>query len=273
MVSAETTPLVPEQLVRAAVQNELKAKNDPTKFMFRDHKHSLTLNQTKLIVQTRDAMVGMIVGYDDLPLNPRQKQDEEARVERFVHDPNELAKKQAQEKDDSDRVERIIKALPDAFLFEADGTEPGRAGMGITGEELVRLKFRPNPQYDPPTRVEQVLTGMQGIVLIDARRNRLAQIEGTLVKDVGFGWGILGHLDRGGHIVIEQGEVAPDIWKITGFQYAFTGKVLLFKSINSRTKETFSDFHQVPPNLSFAEGFEVLKKQENAVAENFPQSK
>ena len=88
--------------------------------------------------------------------------------------------------------------MPSAFIYEYAGIETGQPGIGKPGDELVRLTFRPNLKYDPPTRIEQVLTGMRGYVLIDANRNRLAKIDGVLYKDVSFGWGILGHLDRGG---------------------------------------------------------------------------
>jgi hypothetical protein len=270
--AAQAPPLSPGELVRRAVQNEIRAKDDSAKFMFRDHKKRISDDQTKLIVETREGAVGMVVAINQQPLSPQQRQWEIARIERFVNDPTELQKKQQQERDDADRVSRIIKALPDAFLYEADGTVPSRPGVGKPGEDLVRLKFRPNPQYDPPTRVEQILTGMEGTVLIDAKLNRMARIDGTLFKDVSFGWSILGHLDRGGHIYIEQAEVSPDSWQISAVQYNFTGKVLLFKNINVRTTETFTEFRAVSPNLTFAQGLELLK-QEDAVAENRPQSK
>src|SRR5205823_6387100 len=154
-------------------------------------------------------------------------------------------------------------------IYEFDGKEVGKPGVGEPGEELLRLKFRPNPQYDPPTRVEQILTGMQGSIWIDPKRNRMARIEGTLFKDVGFGWGILGHLDRGGHIAIEQGDACQGTWLIMTVQYTFTGKVLLFKSINSRTIETFSDYRPVPPDLTYAQGLALLK-QEVSIAEAHP---
>jgi len=53
---------------------------------------------------------------------------------------------------------------------------------------LVRLKFRPNPKYSPPSHVEQILTGLEGYLLIDADQHRIAKIDGTLGKEVGFGW-------------------------------------------------------------------------------------
>jgi len=129
-------------------------------------------------------------GYNDQPLNQQQRRDEYGRIERFVNQPAELERKRKQEKESAERVSLILKALPDAFLYEYDGTETGRAGVGKSGDPLLRLKFRPNPRYDPPSRVEQVLTGMQGVVLLDPQKQRIARIDGTLFKDVGFGWGI-----------------------------------------------------------------------------------
>ena len=163
-----------------------------------------------------------------------------------------------------------MQALPDAFLYEKDGEQVGKPGVGKEGDELVRLKFRPNPKYDPPTHTEQVLTGMQGYMLIDENKSRLAEIDGTLYKDVGFGWGILGHLDKGGRFVVRQGEVAPNHWDVTQMRLDFTGKVLLFKSLSIKSNEVYSDFRPVPANLTFAQGVELLRKQEETIAENHP---
>jgi hypothetical protein len=139
--------------------------------------------------------------------------------------------------------------------------------VGKEGDELVRLSFRPNPAYDPPSRVEQVLTGMQGTILIDEERQRIARIDGTLAKQVGFGWGMLGHLDRGGHFLVEQGEMANNHWEITRMDLAFTGRLLLFKGLNIKSNEIYDEFHQVPSDLSFAQGVELLKKQEAVLAQ------
>jgi hypothetical protein len=49
---------------------------------------------------------------------------------------------------------------------------------------------------------------------------------------------------------------------------SFTGKELLFKSISVKSDEAFSNFQSVPPNLTFAQGVELLKKQEAELAEN-----
>ncbi|HEY7095130.1 MAG TPA: hypothetical protein VH437_00270 [Terriglobales bacterium] len=253
------TAASPEELVRRTVQNELKT--DSTKFMFRERKENEHGSQTKLMVQTKDAMAGMLIEVDDKQIGPDQRLQEETRLRHIASDPETLHRKQKQEKEDSGRAAQIMRALPDAFLYERDGSEVGTQGVGKQGDELVRLKFKPNPKYNPPSRTEQVLTGMQGYMLIDEKAQRLAKIDGTLFKDVAFGWGILGHLDKGGRFIVRQGEIAPGHWDVTTMDLDFTGKILLFKSLKIKSKETYSDFLPVPPDLTFAQGIDLLKKQ------------
>lgn len=268
---AEGPPAIkPRELMRLAVANEIKNDNQSAKYMFQQRKVTPTGSQTKLMVQTRDAMVGMVVANNDQPLNQEQRRAEYGRIERFLSRPDELERKHKLELESAERVNRILKAMPDAFLYEYDGTESGRLGVGKPGDLLLRLKFRPNPSYDPPTRVEQVLVGMQGVVLIDAQKQHIARIDGTLFKEVGFGWGILGHLDQGGHFQVDQADISDNSWAISRMDLAFTGKILLFKSINIKSTEIYSDFRPVPADLTFAQGIQLLKKQQAALAQNQP---
>jgi hypothetical protein len=271
--AAQSASLSPDELVRRTVQNEVQASNSTANYAFRERKETPRGSQIRLMVETRDAMVGMLIAVNDRPIGPEQRQAEYLRVERFIKNPEELKRKQKQEKEDSDRIMRIVKALPTAFLYENDGTDVGKPGIGRPGSELVRLKFRPNPDYDPPSRVEQVLTGMQGTLLIDPEKERIARIDGSLAKDVSFGWGILGHLDRGGHFLVEQGDVDNGTWEITKTDLAITGRILLFKSINFKSTEVYSGFHPVPTELTFAQGVELLKKKQAVLAENEPSNK
>lgn len=259
--------LPPTELVREAVRNEISSNTNPgSRYMFRDQRKTLHLSQTKLIVETREATAGMIIAQGGHPLTPEQRRAEEARLENYIRNPDELNKKRKQEKEDAEHTQRILKALPDAFLYQADGTQPGSISTGGAGHDLTRLKFVPNPSYSPPTRVEQVLTGMAGHLLIDANEKRIAEIDGVLQKDVGFGWGILGHLDRGGRFVVRQAEVGSHHWELTSMELTFSGKVLLFKKLNIRSSDVFSDFHPVSPDLTFAQGVELLRKEADKYA-------
>jgi hypothetical protein len=257
----------PVELVRKAVQNEIKAADDDSaRFLFRGTKTTPQGSTTRLYVETREATAGLVIAYNGKPLTPEQRREEEARVERLISHPDELKKKREQERASAERTLRIVRALPDAFLFDYAGEEPGSEGVGRAGETLVKLKFRPNLHYQPPSHVEEVLTGMQGYVLVDAAHYRLAVIDGTLFKEVGFGWGILGHLDPGGRFTVQQQELEDDnVWEISSMSVNFTGKILLFKSLSISSTETFTGFKRVPSDLTFTQALELLKKEESSV--------
>jgi len=144
-ITAQSPPVPPIELVKRTVQNEIRSNSDDTKFMFRVRRETPRGSQTRLMVQTSEAIAAVTVAVNDRPLSPQQLHAEEARLQRLVENPDELGKKLKQEKDDAERVTRIMKALPDAFLYEYAGIEQGRRGVGKEGDELVHLSFRPNP--------------------------------------------------------------------------------------------------------------------------------
>ncbi len=252
----------PAELVRRAVHNEIASnQNSGVHYMFKDERKTPQLSQTKLLVETQEATAGLLLMQNGKPLSPQERQAEEARLANYVQNSAELHRKRKQERDDAEHTERILRALPDAFLYERDGTRPSREGVGHIGDELVQLNFRPNPDYNPPSHVEQVLTGMRGHVLIDPVQERIAEIDGTLEREVGFGWGILGHLNPGGRFLVRQAEIGDHQWEVTQMELSFTGKVLFVKKLNIHSSDTFSDFRQVPSDLTFAQGVELLKKE------------
>jgi hypothetical protein len=260
---AEESQLSPLQLVRAAVANEADSGNsNGAKHMFCDRKKTPKGSQTRIYVETREALAGMTIANDDKPLSPVQRKDEEGRLAWLVGNPEQLRRKQHEQKEDADRTTRILRALPDAFLFQYDGTVPGTAGIGREGAQLVRLKFHPNPAFRPPSHVEDVLLGMNGTVLIDPVEHRIAEINGILFQTVSFGWGILGHLDKGGHFLVDQADVGDDSWEVSRMSLGFTGKILFFKSLAINSDEVFSHFRRVPNDTTFAQGVQLLKAEE-----------
>jgi hypothetical protein len=256
-------------LVRQTVATEVAQANHPScMHMFQSRRQTPKGSQTRLYVETRDAMAGMLIANNDQPLSAQQHQAEIDHLNWLAGNPEQLKKKHAREKEDADRTLRIVKALPDAFRYEYAGTEPSTPEMGRSGDQLVKLTFAPNPNYSPPSKVEQVLEGMRGYLLIDAAAHRIARIDGTLFRDVSFGWGIIGKLDKGGQFVVRQADVGDGSWDITGMSLRITGKILLFKGISMISDETFSDFHTVTQDLSFAKGVDLLKTEQEKLAHN-----
>ncbi len=252
----------PQQLVRSAIANEIAANKHPTKHFFRSRRQNPKGTATRLYVETKDAIAAMLVDLNDQPLTPAQQASEDRHLSWLMNNPEQLRKKKARESEDAERTMGIVRALPDAFLYKYAGTETGSATVGKAGDELVRLSFTPNPSYSPPTRVEQVLTGMEGFLLIDPHAMRLARIDGTLFRDVTFGWGIFGRLDKGGRFVVTQADLGDGSWDITEMKLNITGKILLFKGLSMISDESISDFRRVPDTITFAQGVEMLKAEQ-----------
>lgn len=260
-----------QDLVRVTVANEIAAANQSgQRHMFYSRKQTPKGSQTHMYVETNQAMAGALIAINDKPLTPDQQKAECDRLDGLIDNPEMLRKKAAREKEDSDRSLRIVKALPDAFYYQYAGTEQSRPGLGKAGDDLVRLTFKPNPTYNPPTHAEQVLTGMSGELLIDKDAHRLARIDGVLFREVSFGWGILGHLNKGGRFRVQQADLdlGDGAWEITEMHLNMNGKILMFKPFSMVSDEVLSDFRRVPDNLSFADGVTILKAEEERLAHN-----
>jgi len=121
-----------------------------------------------------------------------------------------------------------------------------------------KLSFKPNPHFSPPDLETQVLTAMTGEIWIDVSQTRVTRLEGHLRQDEDFGWGILGRLNKGGWIVIEQADVGSRQWRIVRFQMAMSGRVL-FKNKSFDTVEEQTQFEPLPAGLSYRQGIQMMR--------------
>ena len=266
---AKRAEIPPVELMRAVVNNEVAAAQDTTaKFMFHSRKTTPKGIQNRIYVEANEAVAALTVGEDDQPLDAKQQQVETAQLNQLAASPDRLRRRQERGKQEFERTLRLLKAFPDAFSFEYAGTESGQDNLGKEGDRLLRLNFRPNPSYSPPSTVEQALQGMQGYLLIDPKARRLARIDATLFKEVSFGWGIFGRLDKGGSFRVQQAEEGDGQWVVTQMTLKLTGKVLLLKGLNLNSDEVFDNFQRMPDNLPFARAVELLQNEKERLAQN-----
>jgi hypothetical protein len=252
----------PREFVRVAIYNELHSHSDGERFMWRDTEKKPKAITTKVMVETSQGVISRLIAFNGRPLTADERAQDDARVNRLLTDPSALRKKQQQQKDDEEHARRVMASIPDAFIFKYDGTEESKSG------KVVHYTFQPDPSFDPPNHESKVLQGMKGDLFIDIDAKRIAKLDGTLFENVDFGWGILGHLDKGGRFVIEQSCIGGNRWETTRSLLHFTGKALMVKSINIQEDESLFDFQPVKPNLTIAQGIELMKKSDDTVAEN-----
>ena len=236
---AQQTP--PGELVRLAIQNEMNDNSHFHLFTWKERKYHGSNTQMEQLVDTPNGILSRVMLIDDKPLTPAQQKEEQERIQKML-DPEQLSRRQKEHREDDERTRKMLSTIPDAFDFMTVGSE-----QAPNGHKLTRIRFTARPGFEPPTREAMVFTGMGGEMLVDETSNRLAKIDGTLFKEVNFGWGILGKLYKGGRFVVEQSEVTPTHWDVTKMVLHFDGKALFFKPIHIDENESSWDFKPVPP--------------------------
>ena len=67
----------PAELMRKAVQNEIKASNDDSvHFLFHGTKTTPKGSTTRIYAETKDATAGLVIAYNGKPLTSQQQHDE-----------------------------------------------------------------------------------------------------------------------------------------------------------------------------------------------------
>jgi hypothetical protein len=240
------------ELARKVVANELQFQNEGLgHWMYRLEKEESGRKQVQTIVETEDGSLSRLLSIDGRPLDAKKKQKENQRIQKLVSNPDEQRKLQQASNKKAEQGERLFNILPDVFVFEY---------AGIQGD-LVKLNFRPNPHFQPPSLEARVFHGMEGEMTVDTKQERLTAINGHLMEDVKFGGGLLGHLDKGGRFEVRQTEVAPGHWEMTVLCVDMKGKALLFKTISVQQTENHSEFQRVADNLTLAEAAVMLNRQ------------
>jgi hypothetical protein len=204
------------------------------------------------MIETRDGVVAHLISIDDRPLNQADEQKEEARIEALLSDPSLQQHRKKNEDGDMARALSVLQVLPQAFLYQFAGT-----AMASTGT-VEKFTFKPNPQFAAPDLETQVLTAMTGEIWIDAAQERVVRLEGHLEQDKDFGWGILGQLDKGGWIVIDQADVGGHRWRIVHLRLVMNGRVL-FKTKNSDSEQEYTQFVPLPVGLDYRQAIQLLR--------------
>ena len=235
-------------IIQRASANELAALESPKLYRYQERLDWNWGSETRSVIETAEGRADRIVLFDDEPISPEQQAKQQHRLEKLLSDHDALKNELKDQKSETQRRIRIVKAFPRAFFFDYAGVEKG----------LLRFNFRPDPDFSPKDRETQMYRGMEGSVWIEPLQERIVRIEGILVKDVNFGWGIVGHLNKGGIYEIAQTQLSPGKWRITKLNVDLKGKTFLINSFRFQRKETNSRFQPVSSELTLQEAVQEL---------------
>lgn len=246
--SAQTTRAT-DQLVRQVINNELYAnQNDHSHWMYLDSDTVPGKSTVKLVVQTLDGTVSRTIRLNGRPLTSQERAQDQAKMESVVNDPAVRARQRKNSAHDDQQSVSMMKMLPEGFIW----TNAGESNGEIT------LRFKPNPAFDPPTYASRVFAAMAGEVKVEAKQKRVKMLNGHLVREVDFGWGILGKIYPGGTFRVVRTEVAPGEWEITQTHVHISGHMLIFKSISQQEDEVSSHYKATPKGLTLRQAAQML---------------
>jgi hypothetical protein len=238
-------------VVRDILQNELRAQaEDHSLWCYRKLTDKDGKQQLFAACQTKTLEIDRLMAVNGKPLTEQQWTEESQRIERLLNSRSQLKKEKQQQREDGEQATRMLRMVPDAFLFQQESSEGNR----------ITLHFTPNPAFRASGASEMVFHHMEGTLTLDVKQKRLVEISGRLNNDVKFAGGLLGHLDKGGTFYVKQQEVGPGCWEMTRMDVQMNGKALFFKTISVRTAEIDTDFHAVPEAASIQQVAELTNE-------------
>ncbi|HTU32338.1 MAG TPA: hypothetical protein VMF66_00890 [Candidatus Acidoferrum sp.] len=237
--------------MRDVVWNEVQAQNRDTRhWHFHETQWKGAVRKVYDVIQTKYGDVHRLLAIDGQPLDAKAQEAESKRIQKLCNDPQQIEQAQKARNADAKQEQELLEMLPDAFIFR----EVARK------DDIITLAFTPNPDFHPSTHEAQVFHHMDGTMLVDGRVKRLLEIHGKLTTPVEFWGGLLGHLDAGGTFNVQQRDVADGHWDMVYMRVNMDGKALFFKTISVHDHEAYSDYQQVPDNITPSEAARQLKQ-------------
>lgn len=235
-------------LITKAVETELAVdRNDHTAYTYYDHDKTPDQDTLVYIVETPQGNLRRKIEDHGRKLSPAERQAEDARLQLLLKDPGEQARRRKDEAHDDDQAQKLLKLLPEAFLWSIQSETP----------EAYTLDFKPDPAYQAKDMEAKVFSVMAGQVVVARPSSRLESMQGKLMTDVKIAFGLFGRLQQGGTFHIERKEIVPGHWQIVDTNVHIGGHVF-FKTIGSQEDEHRGDF-KVSTAQTLAQAYEQLK--------------
>ena len=239
----------PHDLVVDVMYNELHDRQRDSFWEYRAVRVSGSQDVVREQVETAQGPIFRVLEDHNHPLDPEQRQKEERRLQELVTRPGAMNSAGQDHVKDEERMERIIKMLPDAFVYEYVGSSEG---------DEVRLNYHPNPAYVPSGYEARVVHALAGTLVVNQRLKRMMSIKGTMLARVDFGYGLLGYIDKGGTFEIQREQVSETRWKTSLVDVHIQGRVFLLHTVDKNNHEERSNFRPVPHDISLVAAKQLL---------------
>ena len=111
------------------------------------------------------------------------------------------------------------------------------------GREVYAMDFAPRPEFQPHSLVDRVLKALGGTIWIDEQAKQGVRLEARFLEGVKVGGGLLGSVQKGGNVILEQRFVNGEVWLPSYAEFHLNARLLLIhKSFNGTA--TYSDYRK-----------------------------
>lgn len=241
-LAAQQAPLQPPQaFIRDMVYNELQDRERDSFWQYHILRRTGGDSFSEWQVETKFGPIHRVLAKNGQPLTGKALEEENARLKLLFGSQSELQHNLEQHQADERRLQRLMKLMPQAFLFDYEGQPAGN---------MATVRFRPDPAFNPPTYESRLYHSMAGTLVVNTRLKRLVDLHGVLIERVEFGYGLLGHIEKGGAFEIRREQVSPTHWKTDLVDVRVQGRVILFKTVSKDEHEERSGFQPVSRELT-----------------------
>jgi hypothetical protein len=202
------------------------------------------------VVETTDGPLRRLIAIDNRPLTADEAAAEQRRIDTLVAHPDEFRRQNQAHKDDEERAAQLLQMLSNAFVLTPDGETNG----------CLRFNFQPKPDFRPSSYQERVAHEMQGTVSLKSPEDRLCTLDAKIVHPVEFGYGMLGHIDQGGHFSLVRKQIDAKNWKSDHISVHVNGRILMLKSLAQDQEAIRTEIRIVPHDLTLAQAAQVTRQ-------------
>ena len=129
------------------------------------------------MIETTDGNVARLVERNGQKLTAAEDAAERERLQQILASPGDFIKHH--KRDDATRTDSIqlVNQMPHAMIFSY---VPGQPQLPTVPGRQIVIDFTPDKNYKTPETLDDLLTGIQGRMWIDAQSHRVVRIEGLV---------------------------------------------------------------------------------------------
>ena len=247
----------PVSWVQAAARNQVAIVkgDDTTSLRYRVRKVDAKGDTTRETIESQQGGVARLVERNGQPITAAEDAAERERLQSALAAPDEFLRHHKHDKESRQYALDLIQQMPVAMIYSYAPGQP--QPEGAPSRQIV-LDFHPDPKYRPPAMVDDLLTGLEGRLWIDAASERLTGAQCRVVRPVNIGWGMVGRIYPGGALEFGQTDAGGGRWVYSHLEENVTGRELMVRTVPFHVVMNSWEFRVLPGLLNYQDAIRML---------------